>query len=421
MILQIFLFILVPLLLFYLGLFYNFFGRYESLILALILGHSSAGISTILTLSLEKILAFNALLVILPYLTRRGTNKRIIWVWVPYLFAASISNFIFGLNSGHVRVIFDVLQLISVSILVLLFFRGVPNISRFSRAWRNVGVIILLIQLLEISFKQDFYSLLGFSDGFVNYIGSVERNGVLRASSLFAEVSGAVAFASLGLIVNRLCTARLIYIHDVPFVSIILLTGTRLGVFMILLIYLGIIIRSLSKNLLVAVFLTIIFIAFIVDLNILLELLSSITRGGMEKTTLSSFSDSSLFQRIKQWEFGVKFLNTREAIYGLGRMSVLDFISLNKDIYSLDSRLLMFFFFGGFIGLSAWIFAYNSFCQILLSDIAKNKRIYKNLLLSMLLIFFVASAIADYFVLLSLMLGILYKQSNESSISSQFA
>jgi len=153
------------------------------------------------------------------------------------------------------------------------------------------------------------------------------------------------------------------------------------------------------------------------NLNDILSLISSLTRSGSEIAFSDNSADSSLFQRILQFDYAYEFLFTENAYFGFGRQRALELIDNITVINTCDSRLILYLLYGGIPGLIIYILMWN---KLIWFNSFKKQSFYNDIrtqLTLVLFIFMAFSSISDYFFLITITLSTLYLEKHENSTS----
>jgi hypothetical protein len=402
---------------------YSLFGtkevKVELLLLAYIFAHQSSGPSLPgFSLSFEKVMS----IVLLLYMIFSNTNyfskfKKLIPIITLFVIFLTWSSIINGVLLGFLRIMFDLLQIFVLPVFLYSFpkFSRV-SIGRLAIAFYRIGILILVIQFFELYINEDFYHYTRLSEGFSNYIGSVSRNNLLRASSLFGQVSATAVFGLIGLIITR--NKSIWNISILVFCLIIYFSGTRLGIGLALLFLIfNYFPKILPTNKVIYFFLIFILLLTYQNLNDILSLISSVTRSGSEIAFSDNSADSSLFQRDLQFDYAYELLFTENAYFGFGRQRALELIDNITVINTCDSRLILYLLYGGIPGLIIYFLMWN---KLIWFNSFKKQSFYNDIrtqLTLVLFIFMAFSSISDYFFLITITLSTLYLEKHENSTS----
>lgn len=417
---QLILFLIIPLLVTLFALFGTKEVKIELLLIMYIFAHQSSGPNfSSFSLSFEKVMS----LILLFYMIFSDTNyftkfKKLLPISIIFLLFFSWTSLVNGVTFGFFRIMFDLIQIIILPIF-LFGFTKFSNISldRFALALYRVGLLILSIQIFELFVNEDFYHYFELSEGFTNYIGSVKRNNTLRASSLFGQVSATAIFALIGLIITEKKTINIKSV--IVFSTIIYFTGTRLGIGLgLIFLFLKLFPFIIPRN--KTFYLIAMFSLFTIyqNLDILLNYTSFITRSGSDLSFQDTSKDSSLFQRDMQFDYAYEFIFTKKSFFGFGRQRAIDLIQAIESINTCDSRIILYLLYGGIPGLIIYLTLWSKL--IWFSNFEKkhtyNYSVRLNLTL-VLFLFMAFSSISDYFFLFTLTLSILYfkKYANTTS------
>ncbi len=411
---QFFFFFLLPVSMALYALYGSKKFKVEVFILSYVFAHSSSGLYLFgFSFSFEKVMCLILLfLLIFKYRPNLYELKKIILTWGIFFVYSIVITFLNEKSENIILILFDFLQILILPIFLLNYLKNTDySPTRIALGFYKVGIIVLVIQLVEIYFQQDFYQLINLSDGFNNYIGSIKRNDFIRASSLFSEVSVTSLYSLFGLLLalnylNRFLRVKAIFL----FFSIVFLSATRLGLAMfivsILVYYFRIYKLKLSSLIVISAFI----IFFSIDyLEAILDTVSNFTRSGSEIAFHDADKDSSLFQREKQAAY---LYNNTNIIFGSGRSRLLDFINMTDDFYALDSRLIMQLIFHGMIGATIYFIGILKLIKFKSKNKITKNRYFRIQLILLVLPFMIFSSVAEIFYLISLVLPFLFVEKN---------
>ena len=357
---QLFVFCIMPVIIALYALFSSKKLKIELFILPYVFAHASSGITIFdFSFSFEKIMCiFLVIMTFTKYKMKFSEVNTMLSIWLFFLIYSCLNTIFNEKYTGLILTFFDFLQIIILPLFLFNYLKHNPiSIFRLTLGFYRIGVLIFLIQLVEIYFQQDFYHLINFSDGFNNYIGSIERNNLMRASSLFSEVSITSLYSLMGLLLSMHFFERIMKLKAILlFLAIIYLSSTRLGVglALVLIIFNLLKLHKIKLKYLIG-FSIFMLLLLVTNLDAILENISSITRTGTENSFTDSNKDSSLYQRDLQFNFLIEFSNSSKIIFGLGRSRVLDFIDNLNGINTLDSKIIMQILFNGIIGLIIYL------------------------------------------------------------------
>lgn len=420
---QLFIFLLLPLSISLYSLFGTKEVKLELLVFAYIFAHQSSGITLLgFSLSFEKVIS---ILLILHMMVKKSPRLKktteLIPIGILFLAYFSYTSIVNEVYSGILRVIFDLIQIFVLPIFLysLKKYRKI-SLNRLAKAFYRIGIIILFIQIYELYVNEDFYVYTQLHHGFENYIGSITRNNTLRASSLFAQVSAAGIFALIGILITSQLNKSLKFKAIFIFCAIIYFTGTRLCMGLaIIFLFLDLFPEILrSTKTITVISLLLLAIAFN-NIDSIINYISLFTRSATESALLDSSMDSSLYERTKQFNYSYNFLFEKNAFFGFGRDGALRLIESISEINSCDSRILLYLFFGGIPGVVIYFILWK---KLLFFESSKKHRVENQIrsgLIAILVLFMSFSSISDYFFLIGLILPIIYNYKNESVISQQ--
>ena len=230
---QFYIFFLLPIIMALYALYNSKGFKIEIFILAYVFAHSSSGLILFdYSFSFEKVMCLILFFILIfRYRINHKEIHKIISIWLIFLIYSSLVAIFNGKGDSVILIFFDILQIIVLPLFLFQYLKNTnTSIIRIGLGFYRVGILILLIQLVEIYFQQDFYQLTNLDGGFRNYIGSVERNNFLRASSLFPEVSIASLYSLFGLLLSLNFLEKFLKLKAIFLFTIIcILSGTRLG------------------------------------------------------------------------------------------------------------------------------------------------------------------------------------------------
>jgi hypothetical protein len=411
---QFFFFFLLPVSMALYALYGSKKFKIEIFILSYVFAHSSSGLNLFgFSFSFEKVMCLIFLfLLIFKYRPNLYELKKIILTWGIFFVYSIIITFLNEKSENIILILFDFLQILILPIFLLNYLKKTNySPTRIALGFYKVGFIVLVIQLVEIYFQQDFYQLTNLSDGFNNYIGSITRNDFIRASSLFSEVSVTSLYSLFGLLLglnylNRFLRVKAIFL----FFTIVFLSSTRLGLAMFVVTILVFYFRIYKLKLISLIMFFAFIIFFSTDyLESILDIVSNFTRSGSEISFQDADKDSSLFQREKQTSY---LYNNNNIIFGSGRSRLLDFINTTDDFYALDSRLIMQLIFHGIIGTTIYFIGILKLIKFKMKNKTTKNRYFRVQLILLVLPFMIFSSVAEIFYLISLILPFLFVEKN---------